>query len=142
MSHSLNNIWIHLIWRTKDHKKLITTEAEAPIYQYIIKQFEEMGCKVKALNGTSDHLHCLFRINPEKSIIEITKQMKGSSSHFINRQNLIPIKFSWQPGYASFSVSESGLINLTNYIDNQKIHHQKISFETEYQNFLRLNGLI
>jgi putative transposase len=52
-----------------------------------------------------DHIHALFLLNPQKSISEVIKQIKGSSSHFVNHQNLIDEKFAWQTGYAAYSVS-------------------------------------
>ena len=54
------------------------------------------GCPVRVINGMPDHLHCLFLLNPQKSIAEIIKQVKGSTSHWVNEQDLIKEKFSWQ----------------------------------------------
>jgi len=79
-------------------------------------------------------------LNPQKSIAEVIKQVKGSSSHFINQSNLINEKFSWQTGYAAYSVSESVLDKVFYYIKNQKIHHQKKSFQQEYNDFLKIYG--
>ncbi len=100
-----------------------------------------MGCPVRIINGMPDHIHCLFLLNPQKSIAEVIKQIKGSSSHFINQNNLISEKFSWQTGYASYSVSESVVDKVFQYIKNQKSHHQKKTFEQEYEGFIKLYGL-
>ena len=59
----------------------------------------------------------------------------------INGQNIIKYKFSWQTGFAAYSVSESSLQKVFQYIKNQKQHHRKISFEEEYENLIRLHGL-
>lgn len=80
-----------------------------------------------------DHIHCLFLQNPQKSTADIIKQIKGSSSHFINHENLIHEKFVWQTGYAAYSVSESILDKVIVYIKHQKHHHQKRSFQNEHQ---------
>ena len=87
-----------------------------------------------------DHVHCLFLLNPQKSISEVIKQIKGSSSHFINQSNLAIGKFAWQTGYGAFSVSESVVEKVYRYILNQKKHHQKKSFQQEYDAFLKLYG--
>lgn len=87
-----------------------------------------------------DHIHCLFLLNPQKSISEVIKQIKGSSSHFINQSNLTHEKFSWQTGYAAYSVSESVIEKVFLYIQNQKEHHQKKTFQQEYDGFLKLLG--
>jgi REP element-mobilizing transposase RayT len=88
-----------------------------------------------------DHIHCLYLSNPEKTPIEIMKQIKGSSSHTINQRNIIEEKFSWQTGYASFTCDPSSLERLFNYIKNQKIHHEKRTFQSEYEQFLKHHGL-
>ena len=107
MPHSFNKIWIHAIWSTKDRHSFILSNVEHKIYHFISEQFREQGCPVSIINGMPDHLHCLFLLSPQKSIAEVIKQIKGSSSHYINQNNLIIDKFSWQTGYAAYSVSES-----------------------------------
>ncbi|MFC2188287.1 IS200/IS605 family transposase [Fulvivirgaceae bacterium LMO-SS25] len=141
MPNSFNKLWIHAIWATRDRLPLISTQAEKKVHEYISSQLREQGCPVRIINGMPDHIHCLFLLNPQKSIAEIIKQIKGSSSHFINQNNLIEGKFYWQTGYAAYSVSESVVERLFRYIKNQKQHHKKKSFQEEYNEFLRLYGL-
>ena len=141
MAHSLTKIWIHAIWATKERFPFITTAMEEKVYQYINRQFQEEGCHLKIINGMPDHIHCLFLLNSQKSTAEVVKQIKGSSSHFINQNNFIPQKFSWQTGYAAYSVSESSVPKVFEYIKNQKSHHIKRSFSQEYEEFLKLYGL-
>ncbi|WP_231458666.1 MULTISPECIES: IS200/IS605 family transposase [unclassified Pedobacter] len=142
MSHSYNKIWIHAIWATKEREHFIRPQIEKRLYDFIYTQFIEMGCVVRIINGMPDHIHCLFLLNPKKSIAEVIKQIKGSSSHFMTEENLIQTKFSWQTGYAAFSVSESVLERVHQYIKNQKEHHRKKNFQDEYDRFLKLYGLL
>lgn len=141
MPHSFNKIWIHAIWATKERMSLINEKSERVIHDYMRKQFIDMGCPVRIINGMPDHVHCLFLLSPQKSIAETIKQIKGSTSHYINEQELIPEKFAWQTGYAAYSVSESQLEKVFRYIKNQKEHHTKKSFQHEYNEFLKLYGL-
>lgn len=141
MPHSFNRIWIHGIWSTKERYPLIQPAIEKKIYEYMSSQFIESGCPVRVINGMPDHVHCLFLLHPQKAITEIIKQVKGSTSHWINGQNLIKEKFSWQTGYAAYSVSESVLEKVFQYIVHQKLHHQKNTFTKEYSEFVKLHGL-
>ncbi len=141
MPHSYNKIWIHAIWATKERIPLIHQNIEQTVYQFISEQLHEQGCPVRIINGMPDHIHCLFLLSPQKSIAEVIKQIKGSSSHFINYNNLIVEKFAWQTGYAAYSVSESGVEKVFAYIKNQKAHHQKKAFQQEYDEFIKLYGL-
>ena len=138
MSHSLNKIWIHAIWSTKDRMPLLHKSIEPNVYRFIAEQFREQGCMVKVINGMPDHIHCLFLLNPQKSMASIIKQVKGSSSHYINENSLAEDKFLWQIGYASYSVSESVLDHVYRYIKNQKAHHQTKTFNQEFEEFLQL----
>jgi putative transposase len=140
MPHSFNKIFVHAIWSTKDRLPLIEPQAENQIHEYMRKQFVDEGCVVRIINGMPDHIHCLYLLNPKKSNADIIKQVKGSTAHFINEQNLIKAKFSWQTGYGSFSVSESVVNKVFEYIKNQKQHHSKKTFKEEYEDFLKLYG--
>ena len=142
MAHSFSKIWIHAIWATKKRMPMISNSVEKKFHNEIEKQLHEQGCFVKIINGMPDHIHCLFVMSPQKSIAEIIKQVKGSSSYFINQNNLIPEKFSWQTGYAAYSVSESIVEKVFLYIKNQRQHHEKKSFQQEYNEFLKLYGLL
>lgn len=138
MPHSFNKIWIHAIWATKERMPLMHRSIENKIHQFIAEQLREQGCPVRIINGMPDHIHCLFLLSPKKSIAQVIKQIKGSSSHFINQNNLIAYKFSWQTGYAAFSVSESVVEKVFQYIKNQKQHHTKNTFQQEYDEFIKL----
>ncbi len=140
MAHSFNKIWIHAIWSTKDWKPLIHADIERKVFDHIRGQLMEMGCFVSSINGMPDHVHCLFTLNPQKSVAEVMKQVKGSTSHFINQNELTPERFAWQTGYGAFSVSESVVVKVHEYIANQKQHHEKRTFQQEYEEFLKLYG--
>ncbi len=142
MSHSYNKIWLHVVFSTKDRKPLITSEIEHELYKHVKEQLHELGCNVKIINGIHDHVHLLFLQNPQKAITEIIKQIKGNTSHWMNSSNLTSGKFAWQAGYAAFSVSESQLEKVINYIKNQKQHHAKKTFAEEYEEFIKVHGLI
>lgn len=141
MPHSFNKIWIHAIWATKYRNELIDFSIEKQVYEYIRQELIDLGCPVRIINGMPDHVHALFLLNPQKSIADVIKQIKGSSSHSINGENLILEKFAWQTGYAAFSVSESQLELVYNYIKNQKQHHLKKNFRDEYEEFIKIHGL-
>lgn len=141
MSHSYLKIWIHAIWATKNRMPLITAGVENALFALMKQELMASGCVVKIINGMPDHVHCLFLMNAQKSIGAIIKQVKGSASHWLNQQNILPEKFAWQTGYAAYSVNESQLNKVVGYIRNQKIHHQKITFQKEYENFITLHGL-
>ena len=101
---------------------LIHTKMEHKLFDFIKEELKKTGYMVSIVNGMHDHVHCLFGINPQKSITNIIKQIKGRTSHFVNSNNLISKKFIWQLGFEVFGVSHSALDNVCQYIRNQKQH--------------------
>ncbi len=128
MPHSFNKIWVHAIWSTKERYSLIHHSVEKEIYINMRKQFIESGCPVRIINGMPDHVHCLFLANPKKALIDIIKQVKGNTSHWVNDNDPYKRKIFMATGYAAFSVSESVLERVYQYIVNQKQHHRKKTF--------------
>ena len=138
MSHSLLKIWIHGVFGTKDRTSLINNTFEVKLYNHIKQKLEEdLDCKVRAINGTDDHIHLLFQLSPKFSVGDIFKNIKGESSHWINQLDFIHTKFAWQIGYGAFSVSESVVNDVENYIKDQKDHHKKMTYEEEVELFIK-----
>lgn len=142
MAHSKIKIWVHAILGTKNHYPFIKNNYQDQIYSLIKDEIAKTKCVLNTMNGTAEHVHLLFLLHPDKSIREVMHQIKGGSSYQINRAGIFNQHFNWQIGSGAFSVSESGISNLKNYIHNQKEHHKKMTFEEEYQKFLKLYGLV
>jgi len=142
MSHSLTKIWIHAVFGTKNREPIIRQHLENKIYLHIQEHLEkDFHCPVRAINGMSDHLHILFLLNPNFAVKDILKNVKGESSHWVNQDNLTRAKFAWQTGYGAFSVSESNIEKVQQYIQNQKEHHKMKIFTEEYEEFMKNHGL-
>jgi REP element-mobilizing transposase RayT len=138
MSHALVKIWIHAVFRTKNEAVIIPPDLRPALNQQIKSILTEQNCKVRVVNSVKDHMHCLFLLSADADIAGIIKNLKGISSHWINHENLIRSKFTWQVGYGAFSVSESSVPNVEKYIGNQERHHQKTTFQEEYDRFMAI----
>ena len=66
--------------------------------------------------------------------------IKGGSSKWLNDHPL-KFRFAWQEGYGAFSIGISQVSATIKYIENQKEHHRKQTFEDEYIGFLKKHGL-
>lgn len=49
--------------------------------------------------------------------------------------------FTWQAGYAVFSVSESQKAAVVRYIQRQEAHHRHVGFQEEIREFLIRHGV-
>ncbi|MBI5541528.1 MAG: IS200/IS605 family transposase [Bacteroidia bacterium] len=130
-------IYIHLIFSPKFREALLQPKHRERIIPYISSIINNKGHKPIIINGMTDHIHILFGLNPKQSLSDLVADIKRSSSHFINEEKIFPGKFLWQDGYAGFSYSRSQLDNIYKYIENQQIHHNKITFKEEYLDFLK-----
>ena len=89
----------------------------------------------------AEHVHALIDLPTTLSIDDCLKLLKGSSSHHINFNRLVNNKFRWARGYGAFSVSESQLKKIVEYINNQEEHHRTKSFTEEYELFMKKYGI-
>lgn len=137
MSHSITKIWVHGVFSTKERTPLINSDFESLLYVHIKECLvNQYHCFVRVINGTADHIHILFLLNPNHSIQEIFHYIKGESSHWINGENFLKVKFAWQTGYGAFSVAEANVDVVAKYIAGQKEHHRIRSFTEEYDQLL------
>ncbi len=70
-------------------------------------------------------------------ISDLVRDIKNNSSNFINDQQFLKGKFSWQEGYGAFSYAHSQIEQVYKYIANQEEHHKKKTFKDEYLDFLQ-----
>jgi len=142
LSHSLLRIWIHGVFGTKNCKPIIEDHFRVILCNHIHKHLSEIGCFPRIVSGTEDHLHCLFRLSYDMTVSRVFKDIKGESSHFVNFNDFLIDKFSWQIGYGAFSVSKPHVNIVESYISNQVKIHQSISFSDEYNRLIRTSPTI
>src|SRR5262245_64184733 len=70
-----------------------------------------------------------------------SSDLKGGSSLWIHTEFPELRGFEWQDGYGAFTVSKSAVLDVQRYIQNQREHHRKMSFQEEYLEFLKKHGI-
>ena len=140
MGHSLCKVYVHYVWTTKNRERLFSPLVRTRLYEHLYKNARENSILIEALNVQPEHVHLLVNLSRTSAIEELAKLLKGESSHWINHNNIIPAKFSWQTGYGAFSVSYTHYKNVIVYINNQDKHHQRATFMMEYETLLHQCG--
>ncbi|MEO8885767.1 MAG: IS200/IS605 family transposase [Mucilaginibacter sp.] len=133
---SFVKIWVHLVFATKNREPLLKKEIRYDVYKHISENCLEKGIFLQTINGHDDHIHCLISLGKDQSIAKVSQLIKGESSFWINKNNLVEEKFSWQDDYFAVSISESQLQTVINYIKNQEKHHIKKTFAEEADEFI------
>ena len=139
--HSYSRCWIHLIWGTLNREKLLNKEAAARLSRYLTEYADTKGVYMKINYVNADHVHALVDLPTNLSIEELIQLLKGSSSHWVNANNIVQGKLAWGRGYGAFSVSESNVTQVAAYIAGQEEHHQVRTFTVELREFIERHGL-
>jgi putative transposase len=129
---TFTQMYIQLVFAVKNRDAVLTKDIRKRIFEYISGIMTNLKHKSIIVNGTSNHVHILFGLNPSVSVSETVHDIKRSSSLFINNEKLCLGKFSWQEGYGGFTYSRSQITDVYNYIKNQELHHKKRTFNEEY----------
>jgi len=136
MANTYTQIHIHVVFTVQNRISLINKEWKERLYNYIIAIIQNHGHKVLSIGGMPDHIHILFGFRPTQSLSELMQITKRDSSEWINNNNFVKGRFSWQEGYGAFSYSKSQLTKVANYIEKQEIHHSKENFQDEFRKIL------
>jgi len=96
----------------------------------------ENGMKALEIGGGADHVHILVSVPATMALSKAVQLIKGGSSHWIKESFPNVAAFAWQDGYGAFTVSESQLDTVRDYIRRQPEHHRTKTFAEEYRAFL------
>ena len=140
--HSYTRCWLHIVWATIERRNLLPKPVAAKLSAYLHDYAQEKDIYMKIYFVNADHTHVLIDLPPRKAIDEVVQLLKGGSSHWVNESNIVAGKFGWQRGYGAFSVSHSGVNEVSRYIANQEEHHRKKTFAEELQQFVERYGLV
>ena len=134
MPQSLHQVYSHIVFSTKDRAPNITGDIEKQLYAYMGGIIRDLKAEPVIINGMPDHVHVLIRSSKHVADTDFMRQLKGSSSKWMNQQR--DEKFQWQAGYGWFGVSAKDLPAAKKYIKNQKQHHNSTPFKDEFRAFL------
>lgn len=141
MPRTFSKMYIHHVSAVKYRNALILPEFEPELYAYIIGIIKRLGQTPIQVNGMCDHVHIAARLRPAMAPSVFVQKVKANSSKWINDNGFLPAEFNWQEGGCSFSVSETHMEALRQYIINQKEHHKEVSFKDEFIDLLQKNSL-
>lgn len=139
MPHTYTNLLFHIVFSTKERYPFIKPEHEERLYEYIGGTIRGMKAICLEIGGVDDHVHILTKLKPTLSISTFLERLKPSVTNWA--KPIIHPKFEWQDGYGAFSVGESQVRSVRRYIQNQKEHHKKQSFEGEFKGMLEKAGI-
>ena len=137
MANTYKKVYLHLVFAVKHRKALLHKSWRLRLFGYLFEAINKRGNYCYIVNGYHDHVHIFFDYKCKELIEDLVREIKKSSNQFINENKLTPYHFEWQNGYGLFSEGHLDKPRVIKYIENQEIHHNEVSFKTEYLNMLQ-----
>lgn len=141
MANTYTALFYHIVFSTKHRAPSVRPEMEERVWEYVGGIARHHQMTALQVGGIEDHLHVLVMAPATLSPSEIAKRLKSDSSRWIHEEFPELRDFGWQDGYGAFTVSKANVPGVVGYIQNQRMHHQKQSFQEEYLDFLKRAGV-
>jgi len=142
MPQSLAAVHIHLVFSTKERRPYLSDKATRDaLHAYMGGVSNRIDCPTIRIGGVADHVHLLASLGRTCSQADWVKELKRVSSLWLKKRSAEYSDFEWQRGYATFSVSQSNLERVRQYIDRQEERHQQAAFQDELRALLLRHGM-
>ena len=139
MANTYSQMYVQVVFAVLGRANVIKEIHRIELEKYICGIISNNKCKPLVLFCNPDHTHVLLGLHPTLSVSDLTRDIKASSSKFINDKKWVLGKFAWQDGFVSFTYSKSQIDDVSKYILNQAEHHKKRSIKEEYLSILQKN---
>ena len=120
-----------MVFSTKHRNDLIPPDLMPELHAYIAGICRAQESEAFRVGGTENHVHIACTLPRTLPVSRLLEEIKKSSSLWIKNRDVRCQDFSWQAGYGAFSLGQSQLDRLIHYIEAQKEHHQKRTFQEE-----------
>ncbi|MGE3317047.1 MAG: IS200/IS605 family transposase [Planctomycetaceae bacterium] len=141
MPSTYTKLLYHIVFSTKNRLPLLGKPIRDETFRYIAGIISEKDADAIQIGGVDDHVHLLLRIPPTISVADLVRRIKSNSSKWLNETRFRVHKSGWQEGYAAFSVSQSQVLRVAEYIRDQESHHANEPFRSELSALLRKHGI-
>lgn len=137
MGGTYSDLLCHVVFSTKNRLPLISDLLEPSLHEYMGGVVRGQGATLVEVGGMSDHVHLLLRLRPTHCMATLMRELKSGTSKWVNSEKWKLRKFGWQDGYGVFSVSRSQVTRVQRYIQQQRRHHRRTDFKTEFLELLK-----
>ncbi len=131
MAQTLTRLLVHTVFSTKDRRNLITAAVEPELHAYLGGICRNRESPALAIGGTENHVHLLISLSKNIALSDLMMILKRDSSKWIKKNRGAFRDFHWQDGYGAFSIGESQVRAVTDYIHGQTERHATLTFEDE-----------
>jgi putative transposase len=128
-------LYAHVIWCVRGRETLLSKAVRRVFFAHMQKEGAEKGTRIVAIDGVEDHVHCLLQLMPSQNLSQVMKQIRSSSTAWLNETRLLSTEFAWEDEYYAYSVSPSGLRQVIDFIGKQEEYHKTKTLDSELEIF-------
>ena len=139
MGSTFLSLHYHIVFSTKDRRPYVKSDWRPQLHEHLGGTVRGLGGVPEIIGGVEDHVHLLAGLRAIHCLAEFMQELKKASSIWSAEKH--EKDFSWQEGYAAFSVSWTHLDAVRKYIATQEEHHRKTDFVAELKKLLDRNGV-
>ncbi len=139
MGSTFYSLHYHLVFATKERRPWITPSWRAALHKYLGGTVRGLEGIPLEIGGIEDHVHLLIGLKPTHTISDFVRELKKASSVWAVKEHVL--LFEWQVGYAIFTVSQSQIENVREYVRKQEEHHRQRDFREELMMLLEKHGI-
>jgi REP element-mobilizing transposase RayT len=132
MSSTYARLYVHLVWATKLRTRGITPALAPRLHGLLSSRCRALQCVALAVGGVEEHVHVLVGLHPSVAVADLVRELKTNSSAFMHDECGVD-PFAWQEGYGAFTLRDTELDTVREYIRNQPAHHDAASLVTEWE---------
>ena len=136
MANTFSQINIHCVFAVRGRGNFIAQHFRDELHRDMSGVLKNDGAFPLSVGGWKDHVHVFFELIPALRISDLVRNLKATSSKWINDKKFLPGKFQWQEGDGAFSYSRSQRHFVIEYIMKQEAHHRVKTFREEYLELL------
>jgi putative transposase len=140
MPGTFTSLHYHLVFSTKNREPFISNVWISRLHEYLGGTVHGLGGIPEGIGGVSDHVHLLVGLKATHCLSDFMRDLKKASSIWVH-QEITLRDFSWQEGYAAFSISATSREAVLKYIAQQEDHHRTRSFREELAQMLVKAGV-
>lgn len=126
-------VWLHLVFSTRNREALLQSAPfREEMFRMLCQQVQECGCIPQFAGGSVDHVHLVCGLSRTVTIAKLVDHVKTETARWAHTAHGLS-GFAWQSGYGVFSVSQSRLDQVIDYVAAQENHHRWQSYQEEFR---------
>lgn len=130
---------LHCLWNTRDWEPQLENDAvREELFSHLQNRALMYGVDIDRINGSSEHVHCLFLNANKEDISTVIRMMKKDANKWLKEKGHLEVK--WERDYFVFPVTSDEKVNeIRKFIENQTVYHKLYSFAQELNYLIQEN---